>query len=140
MDEREVEAVARAWWARDPKAFDTLTPEWRALQMRRAEAAIVALDRVRDARGDDMTERELEDAAQWHGDARSPEDYAPSRVGSVAVEDVEKLRRLGDEMAQAILDLRMHEGRSAWDAAEIARDRWLTEFSRSSTDRPEGSL
>jgi hypothetical protein len=60
---------------------------------------------------------------------------SPSRDGTVAVEDyiaqkeaTMKLRSLGDEMARAILDLRMHEGRSAWDAAEIARDRWLAEF------------
>jgi hypothetical protein len=70
---------------------------------------------------------------------------SPSRDGTVAVEDylaqkeaTMTLRRLGDAMARAILDLRMHEGRAAWDAAEIARDKWLAEFSPASTgDREE---
>jgi hypothetical protein len=216
MDEREIEAVARAWWAHDPKAFDTLTPEWRALQMRRAEAAIAALDRVRDARGDDersalnqtrcsgCTEAVRDEESLrfrsgvlWHEAclaARSPqgEDHeqdsftirwddsmgcyrvsipnyeggevvpievhraalsrvSPSRVDSVAVEDVERLVEALRWYAESshwrgpIYDRR--SGRPTYssastnsavnqDCGRLARD-VLAEFSRSSTDRPE---
>jgi hypothetical protein len=55
--------------------------------------------------------------------------YTVSRAAPSPERDTERLVEAGNAMARAILDLRMHEGRAAWDAAEIARDKWLSEKS-----------